>query len=62
MGVKLKMVCQWGHMMEYFLVSEWVGSWGRPWEIAGKLWNGPYLGDVEGVLVGNFMVDPKWEI
>ena len=30
--------------------------------IAGKFWNGPELGDVEGILVGKFQMDPMWEI
>ena len=30
--------------------------------IAWKFWNGAELGDVEGVLVGNFHLDPRLEM
>ena len=49
-------------MMECCLVGEWVLARGEPLVIAQKLWNGPYMGDVEGVLVGNGMMDTGWEI
>ena len=30
--------------------------------IAWKFWNGPKLGDVEGILVGKFQMDPRFEM
>ena len=30
--------------------------------IAWKFWNGPELGDVEGILVGKFELDPSLEM
>ena len=30
--------------------------------IAWKFWNGPELGDVKGILVENFQLDPKFKM
>ena len=50
----------WGRVMEFCSGCEWVWARGDPWVIAGKFWNGPELGDVEGILVRNFQLDPSW--
>ena len=30
--------------------------------ISGNIWNGIQLGDVEGILVRNVQLNPRWEI
>ena len=57
-----KKAWSWGRVMEFFLGFERIRAQGDRGVIAWKFWNGPELGDVEGILVRKCQLDPRLEM